>query len=302
MKTTLAALVGAACGAAGTFAYFKANPPGSEELATAETKLGEVRFDLDASKKAETRLREQVTELKRSRDEANAQLAAALESNNATAAAGGADANKPGAAGGNFSNVMEKFGKAQTDLAFKTLVETLGLEGEQLEAFTDLFEAMSTKRQEAFGKFLTGGLTLEELALIEGYTPELDDWVASNLDTDAQSAYSDYLDTQEVNRIERKANEELTWLTAMINLTPDQKDAAYGIFADHQGRERPQDFLQHTTLEGIDGAWQESMNSRYTALEDVLTPEQLDVYREQSAIMGEMFKGFIQGSLEGGEE
>jgi hypothetical protein len=296
MKTILGVVVGALVGAALTFAFFKANPPGAEELSTVEKRLSEATFDLTASKKAETRLRQQVAELKTSADRSNQALANAVA---------GAKPNPeeekvetPEASSGNFSDVMEKFGKAQTDLAFRTLVERLGLEGAELEAFTGIFDSMRAKRQAAFGKFMTGGLTLEELALMEGYTPAIDDWVASNLDTDAQSAYSDYLETQEVNRVERKANEELTWLSASINLSPDQKDAAYAIFAEHQARERPQDFLDIDSMDTLDREWQGSMDSRYEALSDVLDESQLEVYQQQSALMGEMFKGFLKNNFE----
>ena len=296
MKTILGVVAGAVIGAAITFGYFKANPPGSDALTAAETKLSETRFDLEASKKAENRLREQVAELKRSETRANEELAAQLASARADAPAKDPKL-AAGDDGGSFSGVMEKFGKAQSDLAFKTLVNSLGLEGAELEEFTKIFDEMRAKRQTAFGKFLTGGLTLEELAMMEGYTPAIDDWVAANLDADAQAAYSDYLDSQEVNRIERKANEELTWLSASINLSPDQKDAAYDIFADHQGRERPQDFLDIQTMGELDEAWGESMESRYTALGEVLTEDQLKTYQEQSQLMGEMFKGFLKGTL-----
>ena len=300
MKTPLAALAGAVLGGAATFAFLNSNSSSTDDdLEETRKQLTEARFDLDASRKVEGRLRDRVAELKNSADEANRQLLAGADARKDESEAD-PEKDKRDNGGNVFADMMRDFGKAQSDLAFNTLVEKLGLEGAELEAFKAIFEATRAKREAAFGKFATGGLTMEDFAMIEGYSPLIDDWVSSSLDASAQEDYANYKNAQETARVERKANEELTWLSAFASLNDEQKDAAYDIFHKHQTNEKPEDFIKIDSMARFEEEAAKGMNSRFEDLADVLDERQLEAYKKQSEVMMNMFKGMVGQSI-GGE-
>lgn len=196
-----------------------------------------------------------------------------------------------------FAEAMQDFGKAQADLAFETLVERLGLEGAELERFEKIFNAMRTRRQAAYGKIMAGGATLEEFTLIDGATPSVDEWAQENLSGDTLAEYDNYKTEQVANRIERKANEELMWLNSTANLTPDQKDAAFGVFADHIANEPAEMIMDFQSYEDLETNFNDAMASRATALGSVLDEKQLANYEKQTGVMLKMMKGMVQGSF-----
>ncbi len=294
MKIGILTLLGALVGAGVMFGIYRTYPPGADDLAELQQELANAQFDRDASRKVEIRLRQQVTDLRRS---AAAQLAATI-STPATSAAMDASGNKPKADGekSSMSEVMQSIGKAKSELAFRTLVDRLGLEGESLEAFTAVFEAARTQRQEAFTNMFRGGATLEQFAIIGGATPNIDAWVAANLEGDELKNYADYKAQQEQNRIDRKANEELGMLGSIANLSAEQKDAAFAVFAEHVAAEPPEDLLEMSGPEEFSPYLDNVIASRFEALAPILDEEQMTVYQAQSQLWRKMAEDMLAGN------
>jgi hypothetical protein len=289
MKTGIAALVGVLAGASAIFGFYQINPPGTEQLSAVEQELKDAVFDRDASQKVETRLRKQVAELRREKQSA-VELADTTSPVPETPDPTDEATKKEESP---MAEVMKSFGKAKSDLAFKTLVARMGLEGAELEAFKASFDAAGVKRQEAFATMFSKGATLEHFALIDGATPDVDAWVAENLDDVQQEDYAAYKGEQEQNRIDRKANEELTMLGSIANLTADQKDAAFDIFAEHVATEPPENLLEMSGPEDFSPYLDQVMTSRIEALTPILDESQLETYKEQSQLWRKMAEGML---------
>lgn len=292
MKTAIAAILGALVGAGALWAIYKQNPPGGDELAEVREQLQIASADLQLSKKSEKRLREIVDELKETATTPAVADASGLPT--PLAEDEGDEEKKPN----EMAELMKDFGNAKSELAFNTLVKQLGLEGAQLESFKAVFDAVSAKQQAAFGAMFTGKGTLEDFALMEGVTTDIDAWADANLDDEQQEAYAEYKAAQEENRIERKANEELGWLSSVVNLDADQKDAAFQVFAEHQAKEPPEGILEIDSIETFREQWDASRESRVEGLTPVLNEDQLEAYQAGTETLTKMVEGMVKNALE----
>lgn len=300
MKTGTVALFGALAGAGAMFGLYQIHPPGAEERATRQQELADARFDRDAARKVETRLRQQVAELRRATD---TKLADTTPPPPRPAATDHTEDTKGENQKKNpVAEAMESFGKAQSDLAFKTLIARLGLEGDQLEAFTAIFDISRDRRQEAFSSMFGDGATLEQFAITGGATPDIDAWVAANLDDEAQDDYAVYKGEQEQNRIDRKANKELGMLGSIANLTAEQKDAAFGVFAEHVAAEPPEALLELSGPEAYSPYLDAVIASRIEALTPILDEEQITSYQEQSQLWRDIGEGMLKGATTSSDE
>lgn len=280
MDKAIAFIVGVAVGAAALFGFYQINPPGASSAAP----------DVSANSGSTGDTSSRGTAASGPTTGTGSTLTAISKSSGKKAPPKEEQEN-------GFAEAMQDFGKAQADLAFDTLVERLGLEGAELERFEKIFNAMRTRRQAAYGKIMGGGATLEEFALIDGATPSVDTWAQENLSGDTLAEYDSYKTEQVANRIERKANEELMWLNSTANLTPDQKDAAFGVFADHIANEPAEMIMDFQSYEELETNFNDAMASRATALGSVLDERQLENYEKQTGVMLKMMKGMVQGSF-----
>ncbi len=286
MKTVIVALLGALAGAGVVAGFYQLYPPGAAEAETLRQELADARFDRDTSLAAEARLRERLAELRNE----NAALAVAppVPPPEPVADAEGDEGEESP-----MAEIMKTFGKAQSDLAFRTLVERMALGGEQLEEFKSVFDAMRKKRQEAYATMFNKGATLEHFAIIDGAMPDVDAWVAANLDEAAQEEYAAYRSEQEQNRIDRKANEELMWLGTIANLDAEQKDAAFEVFASHVAGEPPEALLEMSGPDEFSTYLDDVMGSRVEALTPILDEAQMEIYQQQAQAWRKMAEGML---------
>ena len=288
MNTGIAALVGALAGAGAIFGFYQINPPGANQLAAVEQELKNAVFDRDASQKVESRLREQVADLRRERN-----TSSDLASITPTPKPPDPEDETAEKKDSPMAEVMKSFGKAKSDLAFKTLVARMGLEGAELEAFKASFDAAQAKREKAFATMFSKGATLEHFALMDGATPGIDAWVEANLGDEQREEYATYKAEQEQNRIDRKANEELSMLGSIANLSAEQKDAAFDIFAEHVAAEPPENLLEMSGPEEFSPYLDKVMASRVESLAPILDEAQMATYQEQSQLFRKMAEGML---------
>ncbi len=298
----LVGVAGACLGAAVTFAALRSGPSQTEEIDDLKLRLARAEQGRDAAladRSSPADLQRKVRDLQDELDRANEALADQL------AKGSGGDGPRPGDGpdpverGAAIAEFMESFGEVQGELAFTLLAERLGLEEERLEGFRSLIDDSAARRRDAFGKFFSGDITLAEMALMEGYDPELDAWAAENLDAAGQAEYARYKEEQEVARVERKASEELNMLAATAGLSAEQKDAAYAVFAEHHARETPDQILAIDSYEQFEEGWETAIQSRTDALTEILDPDQLGVYLVQSEMMTKMISSIVRPAIEG---
>ena len=110
------------------------------------------------------------------------------------------------------------------------------------------------------------------------------------------AAYSDYQQREAVNTARQAAGTELMTLESSLSLTADQEDrvfaALYGLNFDQlTGKAKP------GAATSVTESMQWSLDQKAKALEPILTPAQLESYRQQLAIQAKLTKE-ISGKLE----
>ena len=144
---------------------------------------------------------------------------------------------------------------------------SLSLTKEQEEAIGGLIE--KAKPESGFVSF--GGDEEEEGLLSK---QEVDAGIRELLDEEQLAAFDELRARDRVNAIEAKANSELASLQRTVNLTEEQKDAAFDVLTDFAAREV--DDPRNVMGEG--GGWMKRRNEKKEALSEVLTPEQVEIY------------------------
>lgn len=103
---------------------------------------------------------------------------------------------------------------------------------------------------------------------------EADAEIRELLDEEQLLAFEELRARDRLNAIEAKANSELAGLQNTVNLTDEQKDAAFKVLTEFAAMEVD----DPKGLMGKSGGWMERRTQKMKALSDVLTPEQVEIY------------------------
>lgn len=186
-----------------------------------------------------------------------------------------------------------------------SLVARLGLDAAQEEQVRALLERQeeSTGRLSHLIKLAIDGAggeagNLSAVAVGHGATGELDfdAELRDLLDADQLVAYEGFRDEQRANEVEIRANQELTRMQRMLDLTWWQKDRAFEVLArlaeedlaaagDEPGKPR----FNHAR-------YREQQQRRQDAMAEILSPEQLELYAAGGGPAPVMFESFSNGS------
>jgi RNA polymerase sigma factor (sigma-70 family) len=152
------------------------------------------------------------------------------------------------------------------------------------EILTRQSQAMSTGMQQAF----SGKYDKDELMRLGKEAGNTDEQIKALLSPDQKDGYQSYQKEEAANIARLTANNELVQLQPALGLTPDQQDRAFAGLYDVKlneltGSVKPPSGDQ---LEGMQ--WMLEQNA--DALKPILTPTQLDSYRQQQAIQSKIMK------------
>ncbi len=183
----------------------------------------------------------------------------------------------------------------QVDNKLSRLVNTLHLTPEQAQAARDILakqaQAMSTGMQQVFnGKF-----DKEEIARLGKEAGNPDEQIKALLTPEQKSAYPAYQQEEAAYNARMGANTELLQLQA-LGLSSDQEDRAFAAlyelsFNQLTGRSKATSASQPELMQWM-------LDQKAKALEPVLTPAQMEKYRQQLAIQSKLASD-IWGKMSG---
>ncbi|MEM9478603.1 MAG: hypothetical protein AAGA58_02960 [Verrucomicrobiota bacterium] len=291
MKTIIFFLTGIAGGALGMwFIMGIVDEPSSDATANGLVETGElesVQKELDEQATKLKKAQREIATLKEEREMWIEEKRAAAEV-----------AKQSEEEGQGWGQAIEMWGKMQASAEKDQLQKLLGLNAVQTGAFEAAMAELMKEREEAFGMMFSGQASYRQFAIVDGATPQVDAFAEEFLNDEQMLTYEEYKKRKEVDRIERNANEELTQLQMVVSLTDEQKDAAFNIFADFATRETPESYMNLPPGNEAEAFNQDYLAPRVEAMEDILTPDQLQIYTDQSRVMIEMMMGVSDGNAE----
>jgi len=280
-------------------------------------------------------LAEQIQQLQRERDEAKNQLAALREEKErlpdntaellrlrgmagvARRAIGEAEqlraqlarqaseaANNP--VTGAMSDAMKQGVEQQMEGCLSRMTASLHLTAEQAQAVRDILmrqaRAMSVGMQQA----ISGKYDKKEIKRLAKEAGNPDEQIKALLTPDQQASYPAYQREEAAHNASLVANQELLQMQSTLGLTSEQLDRVYAAlyevsFNQLTGSTRPPSTNQRASGEPVAAeaeAMQWILDQKAKALESVLTPTQLDKYRQQQALQAKLVKD-IMSKMEG---
>ncbi len=201
-----------------------------------------------------------------------------------TASAGAAQASGP--MGDLMQKAMKQAMEQQVDGKLSRMVASLRLTPEQAQAVRDILmrqaRVMSTGMQQAF----SGTFDKDQLASMAKDAGNPDQQIKALLTPDQLAAYPGYEQDEAGHTARQSANFEVAQMETTLGLTPEQEDRAFAALYDvtlSQLTNGPTSPAAPASTNMAD-VLQSGFDRKNKALESVLTPTQLENYRQQQAL------------------
>jgi hypothetical protein len=210
------------------------------------------------------------------------------------------DDKKETAIGEAMMKAMMEFGadenRRKVDAEVAKLAERLGLTEEQQELVRTAMMDRLEKQQAAGLAMMQGKATIADLAAAdEDNFAEVDAEMMKILSPEQYEEYAAYAHEREEKRVERKANEDLDGLSEVAQLTEAQADQAWDLFVELNAADKPGEIPPDLTMEDFEDWVDDAIGQRIDGLTPILTPEQLEAYRGQTAAFRAMIVALIRG-------
>jgi hypothetical protein len=181
----------------------------------------------------------------------------------------------------------------QVEGQLSRMTASLHLTPEQAQAARDILmrqaQAMSAGVDQAF----SGKLNLDELASLGKDAGNPEEQIKALLTSGQQAAYPGYKQEEAAHNARMAANTELLQMESTLGLTSEQEDRAFAALYDVNfnqltGSPTPTSAPASTNLADmmqgvVQGVMQGAFDQKTKALESVLTPTQMENYRQQQA-------------------
>ncbi len=198
---------------------------------------------------------------------------------------------------GAMADVMNLVMKQQVEGRLSRMNASLNLTPEQEQAAREILmrqgRAMSASMQQTF----SGKFDKDELARLKKEAGNPDEEIKALLTPEQKSAYTNYQQEDAGYNASLAANNELLQLHTVVGLNSDQQDRAFGAlyevnFNQATGKSKPPAGDQSATMQ-----W--TLDEKARALEPILTPSQLETYRQQQAIQAKLARDIL-GKMQAG--
>jgi RNA polymerase sigma factor (sigma-70 family) len=189
---------------------------------------------------------------------------------------------------GAMADAMNLAMQQQLEGRLSRMTSSLNLTPEQAQSAREILnrqsQAMSAGMQQAF----SGKYDKDELMRLGKEVGNPDEQIKALLSPNQKDAYQSYQKEEAAYNARLTANNELLQLQSTLGLTPDQQDRAFAALYDVTfnqitGSAKPP---RGDQLE----AMQWMLDQKSNALQPILTPSQLDSYRQQQAIQSKVMK------------
>ncbi len=170
--------------------------------------------------------------------------------------------------------------------------ERLKLSPEQAAAIQKIFSRQAQGIAEATKGIWSGKPDREKIAAIRQERGNPDAQIAAVLSPEQQTAYVAFKDEERADNARHAANGELLRMENDLGVTPDQRDKVYAVLYDQslfQSKEEPAGSPARNPAE----AMQSALERKLAALDGVLTPSQLESYRQQEQRQLDLMKKIV---------
>jgi len=189
-----------------------------------------------------------------------------------------------------MNQAMKQAMEQQAEGRLSRMTASLHLTPEQAQAARDILmrqaQAMSAGTEQVF----SGTFNKDEIARLGKDAGDPEQQIKALLTPDQQAAYPSYKQEEAAHDARLAANSELLQMESTLGLTSEQEDRAFAALYDVNfnqltGSPTPASAPASTNLADImQGVMQRGFDQKAKALESVLTPTQLENYRQQQAL------------------
>lgn len=158
-------------------------------------------------------------------------------------------------------------------------------------------ELMTAGMQQSF----SGKFDRDQLMQMGKAAGDPDTRIKALLTPEQKAAFPAYQQAEAANNASLTANNELMQLETALNLTPDQLDPVYAALYNVTFNQITGNAKPPASITGMADAMQWTLDQKVAALEPLLTPAQLDIYRQQQATQGKLMKDIANKMLGTGE-
>ncbi len=200
---------------------------------------------------------------------------------------------------GAMAAAMKQALEQQVEGRLSRMTASLHFTPEQREAAQEILMRQARAMGAGMQQAMSGKYDKDELTRLGKEGGNTEAQIKALLTPDQQAAYPAYQHEEATYNASRAANTELLQMQSTLDLTPEQQDRVYAAlyevsFNQLTGVTNP----SPGDVGGAAEALQWAMDQKARALEPVLTPAQLDKYRQQLALQAKVVKD-VMSKLEG---
>ena len=180
------------------------------------------------------------------------------------------------------------------------MAERFNLTASQKSRLQELLEAKAKTQSEAGLKLFTGKASIADLiASDEDNYSEIDKAMQELLSGDQLAEYETYTEEREIERIEKKTNEDLGGLREIAGITEEQIDQARDLFIEINASEKPGSMdMTNITRDQFMGVIDDALDKRVSGLAEFLNDDQVTSYRKQVDGFRKMISAFVPDTEE----
>ena len=175
------------------------------------------------------------------------------------------------------------------------MAERFNLTASQKSRLQELLEAKAKTQSEAGLKLFTGKASIADLiASDEDNYSEIDKAMQELLSGDQLAEYETYTEEREIERIEKKTNEDLGGLREIAGITEEQIDQARDFFIEINASEKPGSMdMTNITRDQFMGVIDDALDKRISGVAEFLNDDQVTSYRKQVDGFRKMISAFV---------
>lgn len=180
------------------------------------------------------------------------------------------------------------------------MAERFNLTASQKSRLQELLEAKAKTQSEAGLKLFTGKASIADLiASDEDNYSEIDKAMQELLSGDQLAEYETYTEEREIERIEKKTNEDLGGLREIAGITEEQIDQARDFFIEINASEKPGSMdMTNITRDQFMGVIDDALDKRISGVAEFLNDDQVTSYRKQVDGFRKMISAFVPDTEE----
>lgn len=197
-----------------------------------------------------------------------------------------------------MGGVMKGYMEQMVTGKINKMKEKLNLTPDQEQAIRDILLKQADAQVEATQKVMSGKMTREDFAQAKTSGGDPEKQIQALLTPDQQAAYQEYKKEDAIANARLAANAEMLQMQNALGLSQEQQDKVYGVLYDQYVNalsRQPAVDPPPTNSDPV-AAMQGQLDKKLKALEGVLSPTQLDSYRQLQQAQMKMLQGFLPQS------